>query len=95
MIEEIKKQTYISSVISENINLNIRMRKIFGSGFIGSYRDKRKGIYSDIYHVLNATVVFEDKTSKYHFQITGRQDAISEAISKIENSLEIKLKELK
>ncbi len=93
MIEKITTQTYVTSVISEQINLDIRMRKIFCLGFIGSYR--RKGIYSDIYHVSNATVVFKDKISKYHFQITAGQNAIPEAVSTIENSLEIKLKELK
>ena len=84
-------KVYVTNNPQENVDLDIKMRRRFDSEFVTKYFDRGKELVeSDIYHISDVTIILRC-SSKYHIRFYGRQDAILEAVSKIENSLELKL----
>ncbi len=100
MTKEIVREVYVTDKFRENRDINIQMRRRFNLEYVSTYSDRLSNTFYNIYHISDATVVLADNPlendpPKYCIEIYGRQDAILEVISTIENSLEIKLKEAK
>ena len=86
------KEVYAVDNQRENIDLDKKMNIRFRSELVTTNCfDRAKDCRAGIYHISDATVILDGHASKYFINFYGRQDAIKKAVSKIEDSLELKL----